>query len=121
MPAFMENLMSSFTSYAFLFLAIIIEVIATMFLGKSYYFTRLIPSLLSGILYACSFYLLAQVLRNLPLSIAYASWGGLGIILTTIVGIVVFKQKPDAAAIAGIALIVAGVVVVNGFSKMSVH
>lgn len=113
--------MSLFMSYIALGFAIVLEVAGTMFLGKSEHFTRFVPSLICGILYACSFYLLAQALRTLPLGIAYASWGGLGIILTTIVGVFVFKQKPDAAAIAGIALIVVGVAVVNGFSKMSVH
>ena len=57
----------------------------------------------------------------LPIGIAYATWGGLGIILTTVIGVLVFKQKPDMAAIVGIALIVIGVVVINGFSKMSGH
>ncbi|WP_323659750.1 multidrug efflux SMR transporter [Pectobacterium versatile] len=113
--------MSSMLSYAALALAIVLEVAATMFLGKSEHFTRLVPTLICGALYACSFYMLAQALRTLPLGIAYASWGGLGIILTAVIGVVVFKQKPDAAAIAGIALIVVGVVVINIFSKMSAH
>ncbi|WP_410013953.1 DMT family transporter [Sodalis sp. C49] len=113
--------MSSLLAYAALALAIVLEVVGTLFLGKSEHFTRLMPSLICAVLYACSFYLLAQVLRTLPLGIAYASWGGLGIILTTLIGVVVFRQKPDAAAIAGIALIVVGVVVINGFSKMSAH
>lgn len=113
--------MSSLLSYAALGFAIVLEVAGTMFLGKSEHFTKLIPTVISGALYACSFYLLAQALRSLPLGIAYASWGGLGIILTTVIGVVVFRQKPDAAAIAGIALIVVGVVIINGFSKMSTH
>lgn len=86
-----------------------------MFLSKSEHFTKLISSVISGALYACSFYLLTQALRSLPLVIAYASWGGIGIILTTVIGVVVFRQKPDAASIAGIALIIAGVVIINGF------
>lgn len=113
--------MSSLLSYTALALAIVLEVAGTTFLGKSEHFTRLTPTLISAALYACSFYLLAQALRSLPLGIAYASWGGLGIILTTAIGMIVFKQNPDAAAIAGIALIVVGVVVINGFSKMSAH
>lgn len=113
--------MSSLMSYAALALAIVLEVAGTTFLGKSEHFTRLTPSLICGALYACSFYLLAQALRTLPVGVAYASWGGLGIVLTTIIGVVVFRQKPDAAAIAGIALIVIGVVVINGFSKMGTH
>lgn len=113
--------MSLILSYSALVVAIVLEVVGTLFLGKSEHFTRLTPSLICAVLYACSFYLLAQALRTLPLGIAYASWGGLGIILTTVIGVVVFRQKPDAVAILGIALIVVGVVVINGFSKMSVH
>ncbi|WP_033790779.1 DMT family transporter [Pantoea septica] len=113
--------MSSLMSYAALAFAIVLEVEGTTFLGKSEHFTKLIPTLICAILYACSFYMLAQALRNIPLGIAYASWGGLSIILTAIVGMFFFKQKLDTAAISGIALIVIGVVVVNVFSKMSVH
>lgn len=67
--------MSSFMSYVALAFAIVLEVAGTTFLGKSEHFTRLTPSLMCGALYACSFYLLAQALRTLPLGIAYASWG----------------------------------------------
>ncbi|KOC91583.1 DMT family transporter [Winslowiella iniecta] len=101
--------------------AIVMEVAGTVFLGKSEQFTRLYPSLMTVMLYGLSFYLLSQVLRTLPLAVAYASWGGLGIVLTAAMGVVVFKQRLDLPAIVGIALIVTGVVVVNGFSKMVSH
>lgn len=101
--------------------AIVLEVIGSMFLGKSEHFTRIMPTLTCAVFYAGSFYMLAQALRNLPIGIAYATWGGLGIILTTVIGVLVFKQKPDMAAIIGIAMIVIGVIVINGFSKMSTH
>ncbi|MCY9848897.1 DMT family transporter [Pectobacterium jejuense] len=113
--------MQPFIAYLALTAAIVSEVTGTLFLGKSEHFTRLMPSLLAIVAYAFSFYMLAQALRVVPLAVAYASWGGLGIILTAVVGVVVFRQKPDAAALVGIALIVAGVVIVNGFSKMSAH
>lgn len=113
--------MNSLLSYAALFFAIVLEVIATTFLGKSEHFTRLVPTLICGVFFAGSFFMLAQALRTLPIGIVYATWGGLGIILTTVIGVLVFKQKPDMAAIVGIALIVIGVVVINGFSKMSGH
>ena len=57
----------------------------------------------------------------MPVGIAYGIWGGMGIVLITVIGAVIFKQTPDVPAIIGIGLIVAGVVVVNVFSKMSVH
>ncbi|WP_439213194.1 DMT family transporter [Duffyella gerundensis] len=108
-------------SYLALLVAIIVEVIGTTLLGKSAHFTKLLPSLGAAVCYSLSIYLLAQALRAVPLAIAYASWGGLGIILTTVVSIVIFKQHPDTAALIGIALIVIGVIIVNGFSKMSAH
>jgi len=101
--------------------AILFEVLGTTFLGKSEQFTRLVPSLVAFAAYCVSFYLVAQALRSIPLGIAYAIWAGVGIILTLIVGLVVFRQKPDMAAVSGVALIVSGVAVVNLFSKMSVH
>ena len=71
--------------------------------------------------YLASFYFLSQALRYMPLGIAYAIWSGLGIVLTLAIGIVVFRQMPDWPAVAGIALIVLGVVVINGFSKVAGH
>lgn len=113
--------MTSFLSYAALTIAIILEVAGTMFLGKSEHFTRFGPTLICGLLYAGSFFMLSQALRTLPVGIAYASWGGLGIILTAVIGLLVFKQKPDLAAMIGFTLIIFGVVIVNLFSKMSAH
>lgn len=65
--------------------------------------------------------LLAQALKVVPLGIAYAMWGGLGIVLTAIIGVVVFRQSLDLPALAGIGLIVSGVVVLNLFSHSTVH
>lgn len=113
--------MAVLLSYAALVGAIVSEVIGTTFLGKSEHFTKLTPTFLSVGFYAISFYLLAQALRSVPLAVAYASWGGLGIVLTAVVSVMIFKQRPDAAAMIGIGLIVLGVVIVNGFSKMSSH
>ncbi len=110
-----------FIGYGFLFLAIICEVIGTTFLMKSEQFTRLVPTLLMAILYISSFYFLSQTLKTLPLGIAYAIWGGVGIVLTAIIGIVVFKQNIDTPAILGIALIISGVIVINVFSQTVAH
>lgn len=107
--------------YGFLMLAIIFEVLGTTFLVKSEQFTRLVPTLLTAVLYVCSFYFLTQTLRTIPLGIAYAIWGGIGIVLTAIVGLVVFKQSIDIPAIIGIGLIILGVVVINVFSQTVGH
>ncbi|WP_026348961.1 DMT family transporter [Psychrobacter lutiphocae] len=103
-------------AYSYLAGAIIFEVIGTTFLVKSEEFTRLMPTLATIVLYCCSFYLMTKSLREIPLGIAYALWGGIGIVLTVMVGFFVFKQAIDMPAVAGIALIVAGVVVLNLFS-----
>jgi small multidrug resistance pump len=108
-------------AYAYLTAAIICEVSGTAFLQKSQQFTKLGPTFATIVFYAASFYLLAQALKALPLGVAYAIWGGLGIILTAIVAIVVFRQALDAAALIGIGLIVSGVLVMNLFSQTMSH
>lgn len=107
--------------YPVLMVAIVLEVIGTSFLMLSQQFTRLVPTVIMALAYLASFYFLSQALRYMPLGIAYAIWSGLGIVLTLAIGIVVFRQMPDWPAVAGIALIVLGVVVINGFSKVAGH
>ena len=107
--------------FVYLILAIVAEVIATSALKASVGFTRPLPSLLVVGGYGVAFYLLSLVLRTLPVGITYAIWAGLGIVLVTLVGIVVFGEKPDLPAVFGISLIVAGVVTLPVFSKMNVH
>jgi small multidrug resistance pump len=111
----------AFAAYTALALAIIFEVAASAFLQQSEQFTRPWPTLAMVLLYAASFYSLSIAIRVIPLSIAYAIWGGLGIILTATVSFVMFRQMLDAAAFVGIALIVSGVVVINLFSETTVH
>ena len=108
-------------AYTLLGLAIISEVTGSTFLVKSEGFTKLWPSLAVIVLFSIAFYLLSQVIKVIPLGIAYAIWAGVGIILTAIIGYFVFKQSLDAAAMAGIGLIVAGVVVINLFSNSTGH
>ncbi len=115
------NMSPTIIAYGYLAIAITCEVIGTSFLVKSEQFTRLLPTLTMGVLYVLSFYLLAQSLKIIPLGIAYALWAGLGIVLTTLVGVVLFKQSLDIAAVVGIAMIVGGVVVMNLFSNVVVH
>jgi small multidrug resistance pump len=96
--------------------AIVAEVIGTSALKASDGFTRLWPSVIVVVGYACAFWLLALTLRSIPVGVAYAIWAGLGIVLIALVGVVLFGQKLDAPAIIGMGLIVAGVVVMNVFS-----
>ncbi len=108
-------------AYILLALAIISEVTGSTFLVKSEGFTQLVPSLLVFIFYVISFYLLSQVLKTIPLGIAYAIWSGVGIVLTALIGFFIFRQSLDVPAVIGIALIVSGVVVINLFSNSTGH
>lgn len=108
-------------SYIFLALAIVFEIIATTFLKKSEEFSKLWPSVVTVIGYACAFYFLSLTLRHIPVGITYAIWSGVGIIFITIIGVIAFRQVPDLPAIIGIALIVIGVIIINVFSKMGTH
>ena len=108
-------------TYLILFLAIVFETVATSFLKQSEQFTKLVPSVLTVLGYAAAFYCLSVVLKSIPVGIAYAIWSGVGIILIALIGFFVFKQHLDLAAIIGLALIIAGVVVINVFSNSVSH
>src|ERR1700712_2447268 len=84
-------------------------------------FSRLVPSVIVVIGYGISFYLLSLTLKSLPVGIVYAVWSGAGIVLITLVAALLFKQVPDLPAVLGMGLIVAGVIVLNVFSKVSPH
>jgi small multidrug resistance pump len=101
--------------------AIVAEVIATSVLKASEGFTRLIPTLVVLIGYATAFYFLSLTLRTMPLGIAYAVWSAVGIALVSVIGRLLYKQSLDIPAIIGIGFIVAGVVIINGFSKSVAH
>jgi small multidrug resistance pump len=107
--------------WLWLILAILAETLGTSALKASEGFTRLAPSLLTAAAYATSFYLLAQVLRTIPVGIAYAIWSGLGIVFIAAIGWLWFGQKLDTAALIGLALIVAGIVVMQVFSDSTGH
>ncbi len=108
-------------AYLALGLAIVAEVIGTSALKASDGFTRLWPSVVVAVGYATAFYCLALVLRTVPVGIAYAIWSGLGIVLITVVAYVVYGQRIDGPGLAGMALIIAGVLVINLFSKSAGH
>lgn len=82
--------------------------------------TRLWPSLGTLVGYLLSFYFLALALRTIPVGLAYAIWGSIGIVLVLIISAVLFKQTPDWPAIIGVLFIVTGIVIINFFSKMKV-
>jgi small multidrug resistance pump len=108
-------------TWAALLGAIGFEVAGTTLLQKSEQFTRLWPTLGLAACYGMAFYLLSICLRQMPVGIAYAVWSGLGVVLISIIGLVVFKQKLDAPALLGLSMIVGGVVVINLFSKATGH
>ncbi|MEX3788151.1 multidrug efflux SMR transporter [Paraburkholderia sp. BR14374] len=107
--------------YALLAIAIVAEVIATSAMRASDGFSRLLPSMVVVLGYGIAFYCLSLTLRSIPVGIVYAIWSGVGIVLITLVALVLYRQVPDVPAIIGLGLIVAGVAVLNLFSKMQAH
>lgn len=108
-------------AWAYLGLAIVAEVIATSALKASNGFSQLMPSIVVIAGYGTAFYCLSLALRSVPLGMAYAIWSGVGTALIALIGVVLYKQKLDLAGIAGIGLIVAGVLVLNLFSRSTTH
>jgi small multidrug resistance pump len=102
--------------YLYLAIAIVAEVIGTSALKATEGFTRPLPSLVVIVGYGAAFYFLSLALKVIPVGIAYAIWSGVGVALITLIGWVLFKQRLDAPALTGLALIVAGVVVIQFFS-----
>jgi small multidrug resistance pump len=107
--------------YALLAIAIVAEVIATSAMRASDGFSRLLPSAIMVIGYGVAFYCLSLTIRSIPVGIVYAVWSGAGIVLITLVALVLYRQVPDVPAIVGLGLIIAGVAVLNIFSKMQAH
>jgi len=110
-----------FLNYVYLIVAVVFEVIATTALKQTEGFTRLLPSLASIGGYALAFYFLSLPLRTMPVGIVYAIWCGAGIVFITAIGWVWFRQALDLPALAGMGLIMAGVIVINLYSKTLVH
>ena len=103
-------------TYLFLIVAIFFEVAGTMLLPVSQNFTKLIPTTLLGIFYLSAFFLLTFVVNKLPIAIVYATWSGLGVFTIAILGYIFFKQTLTWQALAGLFLIVIGVILVNSFA-----
>lgn len=110
-----------FKTYLLLGLAIVAEVNATSSLKSSEGFTRLWPSVVTLLGYTIAIFLLFLTLKTLPTGIAYAIWSGVGIVLVSAIGWFDYGQKLDTPAIIGLGLIIAGVIVVNVFSKSVAH
>lgn len=107
--------------YLYLAIAIVAEVIATSALKASASFTRPLPSFVVVVGYSAAFFCLSLCLKTIGVAVAYAVWSGVGIVLITLAAAVLYKQVPDGWAVLGMGLIVAGVVVLNLFSKTAVR
>ena len=108
-------------TYLFLVLAIVAETIGTVALPATRGFTRLAPALVVVLAYAVSFYFLSLTVKVMPVGVVYAIWSGLGIVLIALMGLLLYGQKLDLAAVLGLALILAGVLVLHLFSSSTPH
>ena len=107
--------------YVYLGLAIACEVVATSALKNAEGFSRLVPSLIVTVGYGAAFFFLSLAQRAIPIGIAYAVWSGVGIILISVVAYFLHGQKLDLPALLGMGLIVAGVLVIQLFSRSQAH
>ncbi|WP_428150370.1 SMR family transporter [Brevundimonas sp.] len=107
--------------YLMLATAIFAEVIATTAMKQSDGFSRPLWTVVTVVGYAIAFWFLSMTLKSIPTGIAYAIWSGVGIVLISAAAWAFQGQKLDAPAVIGMGLIIAGVVVMNVFSKMSAH
>jgi len=108
------------SKWLYLTLAILSEVTATSFLKSSDGFTKFWPSVIVVVGYCLAFYFLSLTLDTIPIGVAYAVWSGVGIASIAIVSVIFFDQKIDTAAVIGMGLIIAGVVVLRVFSEANV-
>ena len=105
--------MSLATSYGFLILSVVLGVTSNSFAKSAEGFTLLLPSIITGITIVLCMYALSMVMKNIPMGITYASFAGLTIISTVVVGIIRFNQIPNIYSIIGLILIITGVLMVN--------
>ncbi len=109
--------MSGMNGYLILGIAIALEIAGTTALRGSEGFTRLWPSAVVLVTYSGAFFFLARALLTIPMGVAYAIWSGIGTTAITLIGLFVFRQKLDLPAALGIAMVIAGVLVINLFSR----
>ena len=105
--------MSIIVAYLFLSIAIVTEVIGTIYLRDTEGFTRLTPSIITALSYAASFYFISLTLKQIPVAVSYAIWSGVGLILINIFASIKYDQTPNTIATVGMGFIILGVVLVN--------
>ncbi len=105
--------MNLVTSYAFLILAVILGVTSNSFAKTAEGFTQLFPSIITAVTIVSCMYALSMVMKNIPMGITYASFAGLTIISTVVVGVIRFNQVPNTYSMIGLSLIIIGVLMVN--------
>ena len=105
--------MSLTTSYLFLAVAVFLGVTSNSFAKSAEGFTLLVPSIITAITIVLCMYALSLVMKNIPMGITYASFAGLTIIATVIVGVIKYNQVPNLYSIIGLVLIISGVLMVN--------
>ncbi|MFC2967354.1 SMR family transporter [Acidimangrovimonas pyrenivorans] len=108
-------------TYALLLIAVMFETFGSACLQASQQFTRFWPSVGVAIGFGFGLWFFVQVLKVMPLGITYALWSGVGIVLITLSGLILFNQRLDLPATLGIGLIIAGIVVINLFSNTTTH
>ena len=111
--------MSNLTAYLILLIAVVLGTAANGFAKSAQGFTLLIPTLLTAVTIVACMYTLSLVMKSIPVGVTYASFAGLCIIATIIVGVVKFNQMPDLYTILGMVLIISGVLIVNLIGKTS--
>ncbi len=114
---YMSFLNSPLIPYVYLAIAVVFEVVGTTALKASDSLTKPVPALVMVISYAVTFFFMAQVMRYLPVGITYAIWSGLGIVFITCISAFYFKEWLDLPAFVGLTLIIAGIVIIQVFSK----
>ena len=105
--------MNMTASYLFLALAVLLGVISNSFAKSAEGFTLLFPSVITGITIVACMYALSMVMKNIPMGITYASFAGLTIIATVVVGVIRFNQMPNLYSLIGFVFIIIGVLMVN--------
>ncbi|WP_419795920.1 QacCGHJ group quaternary ammonium compound efflux SMR transporter (plasmid) [Staphylococcus equorum] len=99
--------------YVFLAISILTEIIGTSFIKASDGFTKLWPTLATLISFGICFYFLSVTMKYLPLNVSYATWSGLGLVLTTIISVLIYKETVNLMSVFSIGLIIIGVVLLN--------
>ena len=109
--------MTNISAYIILIVAVVLGTASNGFAKGAQGFTILLPSIITAITIVGCMYTLSLVMKTIPVGITYASFAGLCVIATTIVGMYKFKQIPDLYTMIGLALIIAGVLIVNLLGK----